>query len=112
MPRKSIAQYLNPWKFKREQQQRFDRLRERDGDSCGRCRRPMRFDLPAGHDQGAAVEPIVSGAGSGSEELDQFRLCHARCNPSGVDHTGEVLERARRKNEAELFAMARKNRAA
>ena len=61
----------------------------------------MRFDLPAGHDQGAAIEQVAA---------DSQRLCHTRCNPSGVDHTDEVLERRRRKNETEIFAKARKRR--
>ena len=113
MPRPSIVRYLNPWKLKREREaERLAALRARDGDDCARCRRPMRFDLPDGHDQGAAVEPVVLGAASNGIALDNLRLCHARCNPSGVDHTDEVLERARLKNEAALFAKSRKKRAA
>ena len=97
----SVVRYLNPWKLKREREaSRLAALRQRDGDNCARCRRPMRFDLPAGHDQGAAIEGPA----------DDQRLCHARCNPSGVDHTDEVLERRRRKNETEIFAKARKRR--
>ena len=72
----------------------------------------MRFDLPAGHDQGAAVEPVVPGAAGDGETLDHLRLCHGRCNPVGVNHTDEVLHRARLKNEAALFARSRENRAA
>ena len=115
----SIARYLTPWNLRREKAAaRVAALRARDGDQCARCRRPMRFDLPAGHDQGARAEPIVrggegaSGGAAGGEALDNLRLCHARCNASGVDHTGEVLARARRKNEAALFARARGKRAA
>ena len=109
----SIATYLNPWKLKRQREAaRVALLRARDGDQCARCRRPLRFDLPRGHDQGAAVEPVAPGDKGGGDALDNLRLCHARCNPSGVDHTGEVLARARRKNEAALFARARDSRAA
>ena len=105
-----LIKYLNPWKHRRQAAaERLRALRERDGDQCARCRRPLRFDLPAGHDQGAAAEPIVPGAG---EALANFRLCHPRCNPAGVDHTVEVTERARRKNEAALFARSRKKRRA
>ena len=73
-------------------------LRSRDGDNCARCRRPLRFDLPAGHDQGPAVE-----AG---------HLCHRRCNAGGMDHTAEVADRMRRKAEAALFTKSRRKRRA
>lgn len=100
----SIARYLNPWKHKRERDAaRLAALRARDGDHCARCRRPLRFDLPKGHDQGAAIEEVQAG---------DFRLCHVRCNAWGKDDTGEVLHRARIKNEAALFDKTRKKRAA
>lgn len=67
----------------------------------------MHFDLPAGHDQGAVIELVVPRTAGGSEAVDNLRLCHRRCNSSGVDHTGEVTERMRRKNEAALFAKPR-----
>lgn len=106
-----FLKYLNPWKYRRQQAaERVAALRIRDGDNCARCRRPMRFDLVDGHDQGAAIEAIVSGAVG--ETLDQFRLCHPRCNPSGVDHTAEVTMRVRKKNEADFFAKARAKRVA
>lgn len=104
MPGSSLTKYLNPWKHRRQlAAERLAALRHRDGDGCARCRRPLRFDLPAGHDQGARVEEVAPG---------DLRLMHGRCNPAGVDNTGEVLHRARIKNEAALFAKARKNRAA
>ncbi|MFL6754487.1 MAG: HNH endonuclease [Sphingomicrobium sp.] len=110
MSRIMIARYVNPWKYKREQAEaeRMSALRARDGDNCARCRRPMRFDLPAGYDQGAAVEEVVPNADGSAEDLGNLRLCHRRCNASGVDHTDEVSERMRRRNEAALFANHRK----
>lgn len=69
----------------------------------------MRFDLPAGHDQGAAIELVVPKAAGGRAVADNLRLCHRRCNSSGMDHTGEVAERMRRKNEAALFAKSRRS---
>lgn len=102
MPSHSIARYLNPWKFRREQAaERLRALRTRDGDACARCRRPLRFDLPAGHDHGAIVEPVRAGGGA---VLDNLRLTHRRCFAAGLDHTDEVTERIRRKAEADLFA--------
>jgi hypothetical protein len=44
--------------------------------------------------------------------LDNLCLTHARCNTEPADMTLEVKERARRKNEAELFAAAREKRRA
>lgn len=110
MPRSSIVLYLNPWKLRREkQQQRVDSLRRRDGDNCRRCRRPLRFDLPDGHDQGARVEALSPDPAGDS--LDHFCLTHVRCNPAGADHTGEVTERIRRRNEAALLSRPRKRAA-
>ena len=109
MPPMSLALYLNPWKLSRERQrQRLDALRQRDGDMCRRCRRPMRFDLPRGHDQGATIEQILPGGAGGSEALDNLCLTHGRCNAAGADHTGEVTERMRRRNEAALLSRRRK----
>jgi hypothetical protein len=101
MSQSIIARYLNPWKFKREQEalQRVAELRQRDGDDCRRCRRPMRFDLTAGHDLGPKIENIPKGGQC---------LTHVRCNAQGADNTAEVTARVRRKNEAELFVNSRK----
>lgn len=100
--------YLNPWRLKRERElERVRILRLRDGENCARCRRPLRFDLAAGHDHGPIAEPVVPGGGRG---LDNLRLTHRRCFAPGIDHTDEVTERLRRKNEAALFATARKRK--
>jgi 5-methylcytosine-specific restriction endonuclease McrA len=105
----SIVKYLNPWKHRREQQaERLRLLRARDGDQCARCRRALRFDLPPGHDAGALVEMVVPALAGGREEIDNLRLCHRRCNAPGVDHTGEVSERIRRKSEAALLSKPRR----
>jgi hypothetical protein len=99
--------------FKRDKQQlRLAELRRRDGDNCRRCRRPLRFDLPPGHDQAPTflpMGPAVKGAG----EVDHLCLCHVRCNAATVDNTDEVEERMRRKaEEAAAAAVAPKRRAA
>ena len=108
MSRKLIVKYVNPWKFKREQNaERLRTLRGRDGDSCTRCRRPMRFDLPDGHDQGATIEQILPKAAGGSLALDNLCLTHRRCNAAEVDHTTVIMERIRRKNEAALLSRSR-----
>jgi len=98
MSQHSIVTYLNPWKLRRQKlQQRLEALRQRDGENCRRCRRPMRFDLPSGHDQAASVQPILSGT---SDAFENLCLCHARCNAECADNTAQVQERIRLKEEA------------
>lgn len=105
----SLIRFLNPPRFRRAREAVLvQQLKLRDGENCARCRRPIRFDFPDGHDQGPKVEGSAGGDGS----LAGARLCHRRCNPSGIDHTGEVTERVRRKNEAALFSKARRKRRA
>jgi hypothetical protein len=106
----SIARFVSPLKYRREQAEaaRVRLLRQRDGDECRRCRRPMRFDLPAGHDHGACVQPIQFGFDADSADFENLCLTHRRCNAAQADHTAEVTERIRRKQEAALFSKARK----
>lgn len=100
----SLARYLSPWSYKREQAERqLAELRQRDGDACRRCRRPLRFDLPDGHDLGPKIE------GASDADADRY-LTHRRCHSAGADHTAEVAERRKRKNEAELLAKQPKRR--
>ena len=111
MAASSLTRFLNPWKHRREQlQARLAVLRQRDGDACRRCRRPIRFELPIGHDQGARIETFASGATA--EDVANLCLTHGRCNVAGLDHSAEVAERLRPQREAELFAKAREKRAA
>lgn len=108
MPGPSIIVYLNPWKLRRQkEQQRFQALRQRDGDNCRRCRRPMRFDLPDGHDEGARIEAIERESAADTA-IENLCLTHRRCNRSGADHTADAAERIRRRNEAELLSRPRK----
>ena len=105
----SIVRYLNPWQLKRDRAaERIQALRGRDGDNCTRCRRPLRFDLPGGHDQAPKVEPRP--AGSDGQPLDHLCLCHTRCNTGMIDHTSEVAERMQRKAEAELLSRSRRKK--
>jgi len=98
----SIARFVSPLKYRREQAEaaRVRLLRQRDGDECRRCRRPMRFDLPAGHDHGACVQPIQFGFDADSADFENLCLTHRRCNAAQADNTAEVTERIRRKQEA------------
>ena len=103
-----FLKYVNPWKYRREEEAaRVRLLRSRDGDECRRCRRPMRFDLTAGHDQAAWVQPVLYGVVADGTSLDNLCLTHRRCNAASAD-TVEVTERIRRRQEAELFSKARK----
>ena len=108
-----LARYVNPWKFRREQnEQRLAALRLRDGNNCKRCKRPMRFDLPDGHDLRARIEEIVPASAGGTEALDNLCLTHVRCNAKESHDTAEVRERVRLKSEAALFAKSRTRRKA
>lgn len=108
-----VARVINPWKYKREQlARRVAALRQRDGDHCSRCRRPLRFDLPPGHDRGARIEAKLTVADSEADELANLCLTHGRCNTKMGDDTAEVKERARIKNEMALFERARERRRA
>ena len=103
MSRSLLARIANPWTFKRDQEAaRVAALRQRDGDSCTRCRRPMRFDLPPGHDLGAKAVALGSGDG-----LQGLCLTHGNCNAQAGDNTEEVRERVRLKAEAALFGKDR-----
>jgi 5-methylcytosine-specific restriction endonuclease McrA len=107
----TIIKFVNPWKFRRDQaEQRVTALRHRDGDNCRRCKRPLRFDLPDGHDLRARIEAIVPKTAGGSEELDNLCLTHGRCNGQAGDDTADVQERVRLKSEAALFEASRKKR--
>ena len=106
-----IVHYLNPWKARRERAaERLAALRQRDGDNCARCRRPLRFDVPEGSDLAAKVEQL--GGGKARAALADLCLTHVRCHAQGRDLTDEVLERLRPNREAELFAKKRKRKAA
>ena len=106
MTRSFIAKYVSPWALRKDKQlqQRVAALRERDGENCRRCRRPIRFDLPRGHDKGPKVESIGAAASNDVQRLEDLCLCHSRCNAAGADNTDEVAERIRRKGEAALLS--------
>ena len=110
MTRSFIATYVSPWVLGRDKQlqQKLAALRERDGDNCRRCRRPIRFDLPRGHDKGPQIERIAPDSASEPRRIDNLCLTHGRCNAAGADNTNEVTERIRRKNEAALLSKPRR----
>src|SRR5688500_14411625 len=101
----TITRFLRPFSYKRDAAERqLAELRQRDGDACRRCRRQLRFALPDGHDLGPKIERGASDAGA-----DRY-LTHRRCHSAGADHTAEIAERRKRKNEAELLADRPKRR--
>ena len=110
MTRSFIARYVSPWVLRRDkvEQQRVAALRQRDGENCRRCRRPLHFDLPRGHDKAPTVEEILPAGSREAAALENLCLCHTRCNAAGTDHTDEVTERIRRKGEAQLLSSKRR----
>ncbi len=66
-------------------------LRERDGDKCQLCRRPIRFDLPSGikgDERGPSVDHIVPRSKGGDDDLANLRLTHWGCNRSRGNRGG------------------------
>ena len=111
MSRSILVKYLAPWKYKRDQEAlRLAALRSRDGDDCRRCRRPLRFDLPEGHDLGPKIEAIAAAPAGEEPALEHLCLPHRRCNAERADFTAEVKERVRRKAEADLLSKSRKRK--
>jgi hypothetical protein len=110
MTRLFLARYVSPWTLRKDkvEQQRLTAIRQRDGDDCRRCRRPINFDLPRGHDRGPTLLPIEPDTSGEPPVLDNLCLCHVRCHAAGADNTGEVTERIRRKSEAELLSKKRR----
>ena len=111
MTRSFIAKYVSPWALRKDKQllQRLAALRERDGDNCRRCRRPIRFDLTRGHDKGPKIERIATDSAEEAQSLSELCLCHVRCHAAGADNTDEVTERIRRKSEAALLSSSRRS---
>jgi hypothetical protein len=95
----SIARYLRPLASRRDKRlrQQIEAVRERDGDNCRRCRRPMRFDLPNGHDAAPKLEQIGPGEDAATATLENLCLCHRRCNAEASDNTVEVLARVQQR---------------
>src|SRR6184192_4671326 len=111
MSRILIAKYLTPWKYRREQEAlRIAGLRRRDGDDCRRCRRLLRFDLPRGHDLTPRLEQIEPAGAAAEQSLENLCLTHRRCHAAAIDHTSEVQDRVRRRNEAALLSRQRKRK--
>ena len=104
-----LARYLNPWKYKREQEelQRIAELRSRDGECCRRCRRSIRFEFPSGHEQAPKIHHAAATVEGQPVALDDLCLVHTRCNAAGADNTVEVKQRVQRKNEAALLSRKR-----
>ena len=112
MPTASLSSFLRPIKHRRDRlRAQLQAIRERDGGDCRRCRRPIRFDLPPGHDLGARVEPLISGIAGPQGSIDNLCLTHGRCNRNAGDHL-QVTERARHKAEIALFDRDRERRRA
>ena len=61
MSQSTIAKYVTPWKFRREQMaKQVAALRERDGDNCRRCRRPQAsLRSWARSDKGPKIERVA-----------------------------------------------------
>ena len=96
MARKFAAKYLNPWMFAREAKRaRVQALRDRDGDTCWRCHRPMRFGSPFNCGKSATIEHKLPKSLGGTGQLDNLVLCHVGCNRHLGANPAEQKERMR-----------------
>ncbi|HEU4499642.1 MAG TPA: HNH endonuclease signature motif containing protein, partial [Sphingomicrobium sp.] len=57
-----------------------DAVRQRDGDNCWQCHRPMRFGPPFNVGKAATIEHRLALAHGGTWDLDNLVLCHLGCN--------------------------------
>ena len=107
----TLLKYLRPWRLKRDRAaERLAALRARDGGNCARCRRPIRFDRPPGHDMAPRIETLVSS--HGITAMENLCLTHGRCNAQGQDPTQAVNDRLRLTREADLLSKRRSKRRA
>lgn len=104
-----LARYFRPLALRTDkaERERVAAIRSRDGDNCRRCRRPIRFDLPHGHDKGPRVETALTSKIAAPQAIGELFLCHGRCHAVGADKTEEVAARRRHKNEAALLSRKR-----
>jgi 5-methylcytosine-specific restriction endonuclease McrA len=54
-------------------------LRERDGDLCHICYRPMSFKVP-NQPESATFDHIIPKAVGGRDRMDNLKLAHNKCN--------------------------------
>lgn len=98
MAKKSAKRFL-PWWIRRSLEQRACKaaVRQRDGDNCWRCHRPMRFGPPFNCGKGASVEHLEPLSQGGTWALGNLVLCHVGCNRHLGANTPEQKKRMRLK---------------
>lgn len=87
---------------KKWRKKRCVQLRERDGDLCFYCWRPMRFvfELVGGCSWAApnvSIEHLVERSQGGGSEIENLTLAHGRCNSSlaGMTKAAKLVVRER-----------------
>lgn len=67
-------------------------LRERDGDRCHLCNKPINFDLPGNDPRGPHIDHLVPLSDGGADCKTNVKMAHARCNLSrGTGGTVQLL---------------------
>jgi hypothetical protein len=96
MGRKNLKRFL-PWWMKKHLKKRakIAEIRQRDGDNCWRCHRPMRFGPPYNVGKSATVELKLPKALDGTSALENIVLCHVGCNRHLGANTPEQKQRMR-----------------
>jgi 5-methylcytosine-specific restriction endonuclease McrA len=99
---KSTRRWLMPWWIRHHHRHKAKaaELRVRDGDSCWRCNRPMRFDGPPNCGKAATIEHLNPRSKGGTWHIDNLRLVHVGCNRHLGARTPEQKERMRINVEA------------
>ena len=61
-----------PWMTAAERHALKATLKQRDGDSCGICGRPLDYD--------ETIDHIIEQADGGTDHISNLRVTHGRCN--------------------------------
>lgn len=56
------------------------RIRDRDGDDCWICDKPIRFDLVGNHGNGCSVDHVQPRSLGGATSVSNLKLAHQACN--------------------------------
>jgi HNH endonuclease len=74
------------WRNKRK------RIRQRDGDDCWLCKKPIDFTLENDHAMRASLDHYVPRKWGGSNRAENLRLAHQHCNVSREHYRPETME--------------------
>lgn len=77
------------------EREKFEKLRERDGEHCWFCGFKMRFGAPYNIGKAATIEHIQPLSKGGNWAIDNLALCHVGCNRHLADRSADEKQRMR-----------------